>query len=224
MSEDDLERLLRSKGPPRKHRAWRCPDEVTLAAFVDGRLPESARSRVEDHLAECDSCLDHVASALRSQETPAPEVPAPLLARARELAASPTDVTPAFGWRWSAISAAAGLLLVAAILVWQFSAAPAPETSPAEVRSKTGQLVAPEVLSPQEGSIVGREQIDFRWREVAGQGRTEETGAKVPGTVRIAPGQDVYVWVRAHVLDGKTLKSNPVGFTLETSRRSPARE
>jgi hypothetical protein len=132
-------------------------------------------------------------------------------------------------------------VLVAAILVWQFSAAPAPETSPAEVRSKTGQLVAPEVLSPQEGSIVGREQIDFRWREVAGaiyydiqlvtaegdvlwQGRTEETGAKVPGTVRIAPGQDVYVWVRAHVLDGKTLKSNPVGFTLETSRRSPARE
>jgi len=232
MTDDDLEQLLRSKGPPRKHRAWRCPDEVTLAAFVDGRLPESARLRLQGHLADCGLCLGHVAAALRSRETPTPEVPAPLLARARELAESPTDGTPAFAWRWRAISAAAGLMLVAAVLVWQLSTAPAPETLPAEVRSKPGQLVTPEILSPAEGSIVGREQLDFRWRGVAGtiyyeiqlvtaegdvlwQGRTEETGTQLPGTVPIARGQEVYVWVRAHVLDGKTLKSDPVGFTLE---------
>ncbi len=95
-----------------------------------------------------------------------------------------------------------------------------------------GQVVAPQILSPEEGSIVGREQVNFRWREVAGaihyeiqlvtaegdvlwQDRTEKTGARLPGTVPIAPGQEVYVWVRAHLLDGKTSKSDPVGFRLE---------
>ncbi len=232
MSENDLERLLRSKARRKKHRAWRCPDEVTLAAFVDGGLPETVRSRVQGHLADCGFCLQHVAAVLRSQGTPTPDVPAPLLARARGLAEKPTDGIPGFAWRWGMISAAAGLILVAAVQVWQFRTAPVPETSPAEVRSVPCQLVAPELLSPEEGSIVGREQIDFRWREVAGaiyyeiqlvtaegdvlwQGRTEETDALMPGTVPIAPGQEVYVWVRARLLDGKTLKSDTVGFTLD---------
>jgi len=232
MTDDDLERLLSSKESPRSHRAWRCLDEVTLAAFVDGTLPESARSRVQGHLADCGTCLQHVAAALRARETPPPEVPARLLARAREFAKSPARGTLVSAWRWSMVSAAGGLMLVAAILVWQSRTAPAPGTSPAEVRSVPGQLVAPEILSPVEGSIVGREQTELRWRGVAGaiyyeiqlvtaegdvlwQERTEKTRARLPGTVPIAPGQEVYVWVRAHLLDGKTLKSDPVGFTLD---------
>jgi hypothetical protein len=232
MTDHDLERLLSSKGRPKKHRTWRCPDEVTLAAFVDGGLPESARSRVQGHLADCETCLRQVTAALRSLETPPPEVPARLLARARGLAQTPADGALAPVWRWSMISAAAGLALVAAIQFWPLRTAPAPGTLPAEVRSPPGQLAAPELLSPEEGSVVGREQIDFRWRAVAGaisyeillvtaegdvlwQDRTEETGARLPGTVPIAPGQEVYVWVRAHLLDGKTSKSDPVGFRLE---------
>jgi len=130
------------------------------------------------------------------------------------------------------ISAAAGLVLVAAIQVWQSRTVPAPAVSPAEVRSVPGQVVAPQILSPEEGSIVGREQVYFRWREVTGaihyeiqlvtaegdvlwQDQTEKTGARLPGTVPIAPGQEVYVWVRAHLLDGQTSKSDPVGFRLE---------
>jgi hypothetical protein len=234
MTDDDLERLLSSKESPRSHRAWRCLDEVTLAAFVDGTLPESARSRVQGHLADCGMCLQHVAAALRAPETPPPEVPARLLARARGLAEPPAHGTLAPVWRWSMASAAAGLVLVAAIHVWQSRTAPAPGTSPAEVRSVPGQPVAPRILSPVEGSIVGREQIELRWRGVAGaiyyeiqlvtaegdvlwQERTEATGARLPGTVPIAPGQEVYVWVRAHLLDGKTLKSDPVGFRLDNT-------
>jgi hypothetical protein len=232
MRDNDLERLLRLTTRPRKHRAWCCPDEVTLAAFVDGGLPESTRSRVQGHLADCDFCLRHVAAVLRSQETPTPEVPAPLLARARGLAETQTGGIPAFAWRWGMVSAAAGLALVAAVHFWQFGTTPAPDASPAEVRSAPCQLVAPELLSPLEGSVVARERIDFRWRGVAGaidyeiqlvtaegdvlwQGRTEETEARLPGTVPIVPGQAVYVWVRAHLLDGTTLKSDPVGFTLD---------
>jgi anti-sigma factor RsiW len=232
MTDDDLEQLLSSKGRPGKHRAWRCPDEVTLAAFADGTLPESARSRVQGHLADCETCLQHVAAVLRTRETPPPEVPARLLARARELAESSARGTPVSAWHWSMISAAAGVMLVAAILVWQFRTAPAPDTSPAEVRSVPGQLVAPQILSPAEGSTVVREQTELRWRGVAGaiyyevqlvtaegdvlwQERTEKTGVRLPKTVPIAPGQQVYFWVRAHLLDGKTSKSAPVGFKLD---------
>jgi anti-sigma factor RsiW len=232
MTDEDLERLLSSKGQPGKRRAWRCPDEVTLAAFVDGRLPERARSRVEGHVADCETCLQHVAAALRAREIPPPEVPAGLLARARELAESPARAPLVSTWRWVTVSAAAVLVLVAAIHVWQPRTAPAPGTSPAEVRSVPGQPAAPEIFSPVEGSIVGRKQTEFRWRSVAGavyyeiqlvtaegdvvwQERTGETGARLPATVPIAPGQDVYVWVRAHLLDGSTLKSDPVAFTLD---------
>jgi hypothetical protein len=233
MSQDDLERLLRSKAQPGKHRAWRCPDEVTLAAFVDGDLPESVRSRVQGHLADCSLCLQHVAAVVRSRETPKPEVPPRLLARARGLVESPAVGTPALAWRWGMVSAAAGLMLVAAVQVWQFRTASDPGASPVDVRSEPCRLVAPQLLSPEEGALVSRERIDFRWREVAGaifyeiqlvtadgdvlwQDRTEETTVRLPEAVPIAPGQEVYVWVRAHLLDGNTLKSDPVGFTLDT--------
>jgi hypothetical protein len=130
------------------------------------------------------------------------------------------------------VAAATGLILVAALQVWQSGTARAPAISPPEVRGLAGHVVGPQILSPEEGSIVGREQVDFRWREVTGaihyevqlvtaegdvlwQDRTEKTGARLPGTVPIASGQEVYVWVRAHLLDGQTLKSDPVGFRLE---------
>jgi hypothetical protein len=130
------------------------------------------------------------------------------------------------------ISAAAGLMLVAAIQVWQSRTAPATVGSPPEVRGLPGHVVAPQILWPEEGSIVGRERLEFRWRDVAGaihyevqlvtaegdvlwQDRTEKTGVRLPAAVPIAPGQEVYVWVRAHLLDGKTSKSDPVGFRLE---------
>ena len=79
--------------------------------------------------------------------------------------------------------------------------------------------------------MLAREQIDFRWQEVTGaihyevqvvtaegdvlwQHRTGQAEARLPETVVIAAGQEVYVWVRARLLDGKTLKSEPVRFRL----------
>ncbi len=70
MTDDDLERLLSSKGRPGRHRAWGCPDEVTLAAFADGTLPEGARLRVQGHLADCEVCLQHVAAVRRRRRVP----------------------------------------------------------------------------------------------------------------------------------------------------------
>ncbi|HSR51339.1 MAG TPA: zf-HC2 domain-containing protein [Acidobacteriota bacterium] len=39
----------------------RCPDEMTLAAYADGRLGDDSRTEVEVHLADCGACLDQIA-------------------------------------------------------------------------------------------------------------------------------------------------------------------
>jgi hypothetical protein len=235
MTDDDLERLLSSKESPTSRRARGCPDEMTLAAFVDGTLPESARSRVQGHLADCEACLQHVAAAFRADESPLPQVPVRLLARARELAGSPARGTLIPAWRWSLISAAAVLVVVTAVAVWHSATVHVPGISPPEVRSGPVQLVVPQILSPAEGSTVLQEETELRWRGVAGaiyyevqlvtaegdvlwQERTEKTGTVIPNTVPVAPGQQVYLWVRAHLVDGKTLKSEPVGFKLGGTR------
>lgn len=40
---------------PELHDAptWRCPDEIVLAAFVDGGMDPHDRARLERHLADC---------------------------------------------------------------------------------------------------------------------------------------------------------------------------
>ena len=37
-----------------------CPDEETMACFVEGRLPEGERREVEEHLEECAFCREMV--------------------------------------------------------------------------------------------------------------------------------------------------------------------
>ena len=43
-----------------------CIDDETLAAFIDGRLAETERRIVIEHLADCEDCYDLMAEALRS--------------------------------------------------------------------------------------------------------------------------------------------------------------
>jgi len=44
------------------------PDLEELAAFLDGKLPEADRARVEEHLAECRDCHEIFVGAVRFQE------------------------------------------------------------------------------------------------------------------------------------------------------------
>ena len=43
----------------------RCPDEERLADYLEGRLSEKERSHVEEHLAECEICLEGLAVITR---------------------------------------------------------------------------------------------------------------------------------------------------------------
>lgn len=37
-----------------------CPDEISLAQYLEGRLSEKDRSRIEEHLAVCQICLEEI--------------------------------------------------------------------------------------------------------------------------------------------------------------------
>ena len=54
-----------------------CLDEGTVVAFLDGRLLDTERSSVEDHLADCDNCTElmTLAAAEHSERSRAPEGP-----------------------------------------------------------------------------------------------------------------------------------------------------
>lgn len=51
-----------------KNGAQGCPDDITLSNYIDGTLPKSDVEQIEDHLSECDRCLDIVSQIQLSDE------------------------------------------------------------------------------------------------------------------------------------------------------------
>jgi hypothetical protein len=107
---------------------------------------------------------------------------------------------------------------------------PSQSTEEHYVRKLTtpGEIV--EVLEPQSESVVLRERLRFRWKAVANvayyelrvanaegdllwQGQESNTTAQVPPDLPVRPGA-YFVWVRAFLHDGRTIKSDPVPFTI----------
>ncbi len=87
-----------------------------------------------------------------------------------------------------------------------------------------------EVLEPQPESVVLRERLRFRWKAVANvtyyelrvvnaegdllwQGQESNPTAQLPPDLPVQPGA-YFVWVRAFLNDGRTIKSDPVPFTI----------
>ncbi len=116
------------------------------------------------------------------------------------------------------------------------AAAPAvrPSPPPRSVRGGGGSP-APEILVPREGSVVPGDGLEIRWRGVRGalvyevrlvtsegslvwEGRTEATAVPLPAEVRLEPGRRYYVWVRAYLPEGRTLKSAAFGFSVDGRR------
>jgi len=64
-----IKRLARFQG----EAAEGCPDEVALAAYIEGRLGGGDLERVQDHLSRCSRCLDIVLAAVRAETAVAVE-------------------------------------------------------------------------------------------------------------------------------------------------------
>ncbi len=91
MSERDEELLgplmrLLARRQPSKNAQVGCPEDESLAAYLDGGLSEVARGGIESHLADCRHCLDQfLAAETAAREGPIAAVSPKMLARAMAL-------------------------------------------------------------------------------------------------------------------------------------------
>lgn len=104
-----------------------------------------------------------------------------------------------------------------------------PPTEEQYVRKLATPVETVEVLEPQSESVVLRERLRFRWRVVGNasyevrvvnaegdllwQGQESKPTAQLPPDFPVPPGP-YFVWVRAFLNDGRTIKSDPVPFTI----------
>ena len=106
---------------------------------------------------------------------------------------------------------------------------PSPDSS--GVRSRQSRALLPELVYPREGVILAPRDVEFRWRQMPGslfyeirvmtfngdviwEERSEETHARLPESVRLSPGGNYFVSVRAYLSRGKTARSLTVGFKV----------
>ncbi len=80
----------------------RCPDELSLAGFVDGRLPGPQHRAIGAHLSDCADCRESVEAARELAATTPPVVDEAIIERARALvvptSAPVAETDPAAGW------------------------------------------------------------------------------------------------------------------------------
>lgn len=97
------------------------------------------------------------------------------------------------------------------------------------VRSEATENLLPKLISPRNGAVVRREDLEFRWKPVSdaifyevrvmsAEGdlifveQTEDTRLKLGSTERLLPGTKYFVVARAHLRQGKAAKSSVVSF------------
>jgi len=96
-----------------------CPERLqSLSALADGELPESARTELELHLAQCADCRGQFASLNRLRQAlrehlPRYSAPAALRQRVQRAIARPAPAAPRFRWMSLAAAASIAILLAA---------------------------------------------------------------------------------------------------------------
>lgn len=107
---------------------------------------------------------------------------------------------------------------------------PRPEPVAPVIR-RGAQDLLPTVVFPRNGATLRRNELDFRWesladvvfyeiRVVTAEGdlvletKTEDTHLRIADDIRLQPGAKYFVSVRAHLREGKTVKSSIVGFRV----------
>lgn len=209
--------------------SWRCPGETAIAAYVQARLARREKDRLEAHLADCGSCLSHVAALVRAENVRALDpVPDWLLRKAYAMGeeSAPRDFAPSLRW---AVVGSIALGLTGAFWFYR----PDHTSPPAEtLRTVRGESAAElEILFPPDGEVIPAREIELRWATAEGalfyevtlvtadgdlvwQTRIEETHARLPAGVRLIPKERYYVWIRAQFSDSGAIKSKTIAFEV----------
>lgn len=104
-------------------------------------------------------------------------------------------------------------------------------TIPEIVRKPRTTELTPRMLSPTPGSVVATKQLHFSWKalsdardyavrvvtsdgDLVWEGQTERSSLQFPPDVPLVEGP-YFVWITAHLPDGRTAKSPPVRFIVK---------
>ena len=146
------------------------PDEVMIASYVEGRLPEAARAEMEAHLAGCEGCRVGVAllSLGDDEEAAAADPTEDEIAGYRRAA---LDLArPSRGRRggWPLALAAAATLAVVAFAGYLVTL---PERQPPSAVERAGERSGLVGLEPIAGASIDAAALRFRWNAVEGADR-----------------------------------------------------
>ena len=122
-----------------------CLNEESIAAFVERALSSEGNRSVEEHLAGCDFCLEHLVFLVRTESKELPEVPPYLLNRVNALLnpARPAGFAWVTSWQRALAAACVAVLAVGVgIRAWMRH-----ETIPAVLMP---QVSGPELVKPAE--------------------------------------------------------------------------
>jgi anti-sigma factor RsiW len=115
--EDELKLLLKDRVTSRKRWARRCPQDLQIAAYVDGTVDSTTRQRLEQHFSDCDRCLDEISFLVRANEWgDAESAPLWLITKVERLIAPAPKKSLRFDWRWATAAVAVTFAIVFAVL------------------------------------------------------------------------------------------------------------
>lgn len=201
-----------------------CPADQTLAAFVDGVLPDADRALAIHHVDGCAVCLDRVAVLAALTDAAAKPVPAGLVEAATRL---PAPWTRRAAWCGAM---AAGVLL--AVSLWPIRELgrpldPAtPSATSERVRTSPAGTAALVVETPRDNQRLAP-GFEVRWQGPASavfyevqlttadgdllwSAHVEGTTSHIAVPTILSATQPSYLWVTAHLPEGRRLTSNVV--------------
>lgn len=234
MTPDRLSALLGASAGNVGPRTDSCPDESTVAGYVDGGLPAAEAERFELHLADCGTCLALVGFLSRERRTAEFEpVPAATLARAGQGEPARRALEARYA---SYLATAAALFLAVALLlnVTQLAGSRGDAMDGKDFRAERGGAsgaAQPQLIFPQVGATVPGKRLAFRWTAVAGSQyyevrilsdvgdvladeRVSGTHWQPHATLGLRAGTDYYVHVDAHLADDRSVASEHVRFRV----------
>jgi hypothetical protein len=188
MAEEELKPRYREDGGNRgfASRAWNCPKDEAIAAYVDGNVDANERSRVESHLADCAHCRGLVADVLRMKESDSPAIPLQLKQKAVALAAPRSRRMQWILWPVVAAGAACALIVAlwlrypqqvnwpstppvatAPTVIAKSEPAPALRQPSGEVeRNVAASSHLPVLIFPQKNAVLTPQQLQFKWKAI----------------------------------------------------------
>ena len=202
-----------------------CPADQTLAAFVDGLLPDTNRAAAVQHVDGCAVCLERVATLAALTDAPALPVPSALVEAATRRPKSWIQQLVPYG------AVAAGVLV--AVSLWPRpepaeppAATPLAATPATGVRTSAAGTATLIVETPRDDQRLAP-GFEVRWRgpssaifyevqlttadgDLLWSAHVEPAISHAQVPTVLSDTQPSYLWVTAHLPEGRRLPSNVI--------------